>query len=78
MSRSGVTGLEGARCEAKKIVARVLDFEHLFNISEGTSRVRYDPHNAKKLFKTLMQTIEPELESRKISVELCVADNFPK
>ena len=38
---SGKTALESAICDAKRVVYRVLDFEQIFNIHEGTSSVEY-------------------------------------
>eukprot|EP00353_Schmidingerella_taraikaensis_P000928 CAMPEP_0185597466 /NCGR_PEP_ID=MMETSP0434-20130131/81385_1 /TAXON_ID=626734 ORGANISM="Favella taraikaensis, Strain Fe Narragansett Bay" /NCGR_SAMPLE_ID=MMETSP0434 /ASSEMBLY_ACC=CAM_ASM_000379 /LENGTH=92 /DNA_ID=CAMNT_0028226199 /DNA_START=697 /DNA_END=975 /DNA_ORIENTATION=- len=56
--------------EAKKIIYRVLDFEHVFNIHEGTSSIKYEPQSSKKLLWTLKNIVAPELQARSIDIDL--------
>ena len=51
-------------CDAKKIIYRVLDFEQIFNIHEGTSNIEYNPYQSENLLSTLSAAIGPELMSK--------------
>ena len=53
VSLTGQAALEAAICDAKRVVYRVLDFEQIFNIHEGTSNVQYEPYQAEHLLSTL-------------------------
>ena len=56
--------LDKAISDAKKIIYRVLDFEQIFNIHEGTSNIEYNPYQSENLLSTLSAAIGPELMSK--------------
>ena len=58
------TSLDITICDAKKIIYRVLDFEQIFNIHEGTSNIEYNPYQSENLLSTLSAAIGPELMSK--------------
>ena len=75
---SGQTALESAICDAKRVVYRVLDFEQIFNIHEGTSSVEYQPYPAESLLSTLSNLVGSEMSKKEIMMETLMESSFPE
>ena len=49
-SDENVNQLDSVLREAKRVVYRIVDYEKVFNICEGTSDVSYELHPSEQLF----------------------------
>ena len=70
--------LDSVLREAKRVVYRIVDYEKVFNICEGTSDVAYELHPSEQLFQSMSSAVQEELTRKNVILDVQMETTFPK